>query len=177
MAGEDSPRIYRTAEDRGCDWNGAVADPVVGEDAWRQWRAEREVTDWFIAGFADVGVGPGVNAQFRDILVAQIAEYARQCVHADLLRERIDGRLGQWLPRAEAAPGSQDALAHTRERPGTSRTAPPNRLHRIPSARRQRPPKPRSAAPAGQSKIVYRFFIRDAGLSRRAGGSCRAVPT
>jgi hypothetical protein len=27
--------------------------------------------------------------------VAQIAEYARHCGHADLLRERIDGRVGQ----------------------------------------------------------------------------------
>jgi hypothetical protein len=33
--------------------------------------------------------------QFRDILVAQIAEYARHCGQADLLRERIDGPVGQ----------------------------------------------------------------------------------
>ncbi|MET9800114.1 DinB family protein [Streptomyces sp. NPDC006368] len=95
MAGEESPRIYRTAEDREADWNGATADPAVVEDAWRQWRAERELTDRFIAGFADLGTRPGGDAQLRDILVMQIAEYARHCGHADLMRERIDGRVGQ----------------------------------------------------------------------------------
>ncbi|WP_128376428.1 DinB family protein [Streptomyces cavernae] len=95
MAGQDSPRIYRTPEDRDGDWNGAVADPAVVEDAWRQWRAERALTDRFIAGFTDLGTRPGGDAQLRDILVAQIGEYARHCGHADLLRERVDGRVGQ----------------------------------------------------------------------------------
>ena len=31
----------------------------------------------------------------RDLLVHRIEEYARHCGHADLLRERIDGRVGQ----------------------------------------------------------------------------------
>ncbi|MER7625360.1 DinB family protein [Streptomyces sp. NPDC126503] len=94
MAGEDSPRIYRTPEDRDGDWNGAVADPAVVEDAWRQWRAESEVTDRFIASFDALGTRTG-EAPLREILVAQITEYARHCGHADLLRERIDGRVGQ----------------------------------------------------------------------------------
>ncbi|MFD5036132.1 DinB family protein [Streptomyces sp. NPDC058377] len=94
MAGEDSPRIYRTPEDRDGDWNGAVADPAVMEDAWRRWRAESEATDRFIAGFPDLGTRTG-EGPLREILVAQITEYARHCGHADLLRERIDGRVGQ----------------------------------------------------------------------------------
>ncbi|MGD9482027.1 DinB family protein [Streptomyces sp. TRM70308] len=94
LAGEDSPRIYRTAEDRDGDWNGAVADPAVVEDAWSQWRTESELTDRFIAGRTDLGTRTG-QAPLRDILVMQIAEYARHCGHADLLRERIDGRVGQ----------------------------------------------------------------------------------
>ncbi|MGW4685473.1 mycothiol transferase [Streptomyces sp. NPDC004244] len=94
MAGEDSPRIYRTAEHRDGDWNGAVADPAVVEDAWRPWRAESEVTDRFVAGFADLGTRTG-EAPLREVLVAQTAEYARHCGHADLLRERIDGRVGE----------------------------------------------------------------------------------
>jgi Protein of unknown function (DUF664) len=41
-----------------------------------------------------------VGRPYRDVrhlgaLVAQIAEYARHCGHADLLPERIDGRVGQ----------------------------------------------------------------------------------
>lgn len=95
MAGEELPRIYRTAEDRDADWNGAVADPEVVAEAWSRWRAECEVTDRFLAGFPDPGVRPAGDAQLRDIVVAQIAEYARHCGHADLLRERIDGRVGQ----------------------------------------------------------------------------------
>src|SRR5829696_5253709 len=84
------------------DWNGAIADPAVVEDAWRQWRAEVQLTDQFVAGVADLGtrnvgvsdLGPdGADLQLRDMLVAQIAEYARHCGHADLLRERIDGRV------------------------------------------------------------------------------------
>ncbi len=104
MAGEDAPKLYRTEEDRDGDWNGAIADPAVVADAWRQWRAEVEHTDRFVAGVTDLGIrnagvsdlGPdGADLQLRDILVAQIAEYARHCGHADLLRERIDGRVGQ----------------------------------------------------------------------------------
>jgi len=104
MAGEDKPKLYCTEEDRDGDWNGATDDPEVVEDAWRQWRAEMELTDQYVAGVSDLGamnagvsdLGPdGADLQLRDILVAQIAEYARHCGHADLLRERIDGRVGQ----------------------------------------------------------------------------------
>ena len=104
MAGEDAPKLYRTDEDRDGDWNGAVADSAVVDEAWRQWRTEVDLTDRFVAGVADLGTrsvgvsdyGPdGADVQLRDLLVAQIAEYARHCGHADLLRERIDGRVGQ----------------------------------------------------------------------------------
>lgn len=104
MAGEDAPKLYCTDEDRDGDWNGAIADPEVVDDAWRQWRAEVDLTDRFVAGVSDldtrnVGVsdyGPdGGDVRLRDLLVAQIVEYARHCGQADLLRERIDGRVGQ----------------------------------------------------------------------------------
>jgi hypothetical protein len=35
------------------------------------------------------------TASVRDILVHMVEEYARHLGHADLLRERIDGRTGQ----------------------------------------------------------------------------------
>ncbi|MGX1561464.1 DinB family protein [Streptomyces sp. NPDC055506] len=105
MAGEDAPKLYRTEEDRDGDWNGAVADPGVVDGAWRQWRVEVELTDRYLAGvgdlatrnagFSDLGPEPGGQLQLRDVLVAQIGEYARHCGHADLLRELIDGRVGQ----------------------------------------------------------------------------------
>ena len=31
----------------------------------------------------------------REVLLHMVEEYARHCGHADLLRERIDGRIGQ----------------------------------------------------------------------------------
>jgi hypothetical protein len=63
-----------------------------------------DLTDQFLAGVTDLGtwnagvsdLGPdGADLQLRDALVGQIVEYARHCGHADLLRERIDGRVGQ----------------------------------------------------------------------------------
>ena len=104
MAGEDAPKLYCTDDDRDGDFNGAYADPAVVEDAWRQWRAAVELTDRFVAGVTDLGItnvgasdlGPdGADLQLRDMLLAQIVEYARHCGHADLLRERVDGRVGQ----------------------------------------------------------------------------------
>jgi Protein of unknown function (DUF664) len=104
MADEDAPKLYCTDEDRDGDWNGAIADPAVVDDAWRQWRAEMQLTDQFVASVADLGtrnagvsdLGPdGADVQLRDMLLAQIVEYARHSGHADLLRERIDGRVGQ----------------------------------------------------------------------------------
>jgi hypothetical protein len=104
LAGEDAPPLYRTAEDRDGDWNGAVADPAVVDDARRRWKSEMELSDQMVAGISDLGamntgvsdLGPdGADLQLRDALVSQIAEYARHCGHADLLRERIDGRVGQ----------------------------------------------------------------------------------
>ncbi len=37
----------------------------------------------------------GAGIALREVLVPMIEEYARHCGHADLLRERIDGRIGQ----------------------------------------------------------------------------------
>ena len=58
MAGEDAPKLYRTDEDRDGDWNGAIADPAVVEDAWRPWRAEVELTDQLVAESPKVSNNP-----------------------------------------------------------------------------------------------------------------------
>ncbi|MET9763152.1 DUF664 domain-containing protein [Streptomyces sp. NPDC006372] len=104
-AGLDAGQLYRTDEDRDGDWTGAVADQAVVDEAWRQWRTEVERTDRYLdgatdlaatnTGFSELGPEPGGRLLLRDVLLAQIAEYARHCGHADLLRERIDGRVGQ----------------------------------------------------------------------------------
>src|SRR5262245_65473032 len=53
MAGEDAPKLYGTDEDRDGDWNGAIADPAVVDDAWRQWRGGVAPTGQFRAKRAD----------------------------------------------------------------------------------------------------------------------------
>lgn len=99
MAGEEVSRLYSTDEDRDADWNGATPDPAVVADAWSAWRSEVAFAESFVAASSDLGVlghrpgGPG--PQLREILIHMIEEYARHCGHADLLRERIDGRVGQ----------------------------------------------------------------------------------
>jgi uncharacterized damage-inducible protein DinB len=95
MAGQDTPELYCSDRDREGDWNGAVADPAVVAEAWRAWRAEVAFADQFIEGTADLGTPGTKRMSLRQVLVHMIEEYARHCGHADLLRERIDGRVGQ----------------------------------------------------------------------------------
>ncbi|OLE26562.1 MAG: hypothetical protein AUG44_12550 [Actinobacteria bacterium 13_1_20CM_3_71_11] len=96
MAGQDVPRLFG---ERDADFDGAVPDPEVVAQAWELWRAEVEFTNGYVAqapdleGTAEVpGYGP---VSLREVLVHMVEEYARHNGHADLLRERIDGRIGQ----------------------------------------------------------------------------------
>jgi len=95
MAGQDAPNLYRPELDRDGDWTGAVADPAVVDEAWRAWRSEVAFAEQFVADSADLGARGTTGVPLRDVLVHMIEEYARHCGHADLLRERIDGRVGQ----------------------------------------------------------------------------------
>jgi uncharacterized damage-inducible protein DinB len=99
MAGQDAPSVYRTPESPDGDHDGAVADPAVVELAWRNWRAEIAFADEFVANAPSLDITGttknGQSIELREILVHMIDEYARHCGHADLLRERIDGRVGQ----------------------------------------------------------------------------------
>jgi uncharacterized damage-inducible protein DinB len=101
LAGEDSPRPYRADGERDADFDGAVGDPSVVEDAWATWRAEVAFAERFVEGVDDLGatvkLEPAGDQEVavREVLVHMIEEYARHCGHADLIRERIDGRVGQ----------------------------------------------------------------------------------
>jgi len=91
------PRLYRTEEDPDLDFNGAVADPAVVADAWESWRREVAHAEEFVdvAESLDVeGSHDDGPIALREVLVHMIEEYARHMGHADLLRERIDGRTG-----------------------------------------------------------------------------------
>ena len=105
MAGQDVPRLYCTDTDRDGDFAGAVADPRLVAEAWDAWRAEVDFATRFVAKAASLDVtapdplnqhgSGGGSISLREVLVGMIEEYARHLGHVDLLRERIDGRLGQ----------------------------------------------------------------------------------
>ncbi len=93
MAGEDVPRLYRgEGED---EFDGAVGDPAVVEEAYARWREEIAFAESYVDRTEDLGTVGGNGDVLREVLVHMIEEYARHCGHADLLRERIDGRVGQ----------------------------------------------------------------------------------
>jgi uncharacterized damage-inducible protein DinB len=94
------PRLYRTTDDPDEDFNGAVADPAVVAEAWATWRAETAAADAWLATLTDADMGRtvdhhGYQTPVRDVLEHLVEEYARHLGHADFLRERIDGRVGQ----------------------------------------------------------------------------------
>ena len=69
-------------------------------DSLAVWRAEIARADAVLAGYGSLDqLGPvatttGEYVSARWVLVHMIEEYARHCGHADLLRERIDGAVG-----------------------------------------------------------------------------------
>lgn len=97
MAGTGEPRMYRTEEDRDRDFNGAVADDAVVEEAFRAWKEQVAAAEKYVdqAESLDVVSAGDPRINLREVLVHLIEEYARHCGHADLLRECIDGRTGQ----------------------------------------------------------------------------------
>ena len=105
MAGQDAPRLYGSDTDRDGDFDGAVADPQVVAEAWDAWRAEVDFSTKFVEEAPSLEItaddphnyhgSGGGRLSLRDVLLGMIEEYARHMGHADLLRERIDGRLGQ----------------------------------------------------------------------------------
>jgi uncharacterized damage-inducible protein DinB len=98
FADDDQGSLYQTLEDPDGDFNGAVADPELVKQAWAAWRAEIEFANEFVADHDFDFVGQdsqGEPVSLRELLVHMIEEYARHNGHADLLRERIDGRVGQ----------------------------------------------------------------------------------
>jgi uncharacterized damage-inducible protein DinB len=95
MAGQDLPRLYRTDAEPNGEFTGAVANPEVVAEAWATWRAEVVFAERYVAEAPDLDVVGKEGDVLRSVLVHMIEEYARHMGHADLLRERIDGRVGQ----------------------------------------------------------------------------------
>jgi uncharacterized damage-inducible protein DinB len=99
MAAEEAPMLFSSGTSRSDAWDGAAPEPALVEEAWRAWRAEVANSERFVSEAPDLGIRgltrDGRSLQLREVMVHMIEEYARHCGHADLLRERIDGRVGQ----------------------------------------------------------------------------------
>jgi uncharacterized damage-inducible protein DinB len=98
LQGKDEPRLFGKSEHHDADFDGAVADPLVVEEAFAVWREQVRLAEAYYEACDDLAstvVLDGDDVEVRDIVVHMIEEDARHCGHADLLRECIDGRTGQ----------------------------------------------------------------------------------
>jgi hypothetical protein len=105
MAGQDVPRLFCSPDNRDGDFDGAVPDPRVVAEAWAAWRAEVDFATRFVAEAPSLDItgddplnqhgSGGGPMSLREALIGMFGEYARHMGHVDLLRERIDGRVGQ----------------------------------------------------------------------------------
>jgi hypothetical protein len=92
FANQDVPRLFRS--DGRTEWDVAP-DPAMVDEAWRAWREEVAFAEHYVESAPDLEVVGKDGENLRCILVHLIEEYARHMGHADFLRERIDGRVGQ----------------------------------------------------------------------------------
>lgn len=101
MAGQVAPPLFTSDTDPDGDFEGAVPDAEVVAEAWTAWRDEVAFADRFVAEAPDLDLNGKMMDPWRGamslrwVLVHMVEEYARHNGHADLLRERIDGRVGQ----------------------------------------------------------------------------------
>ncbi|MFF9647468.1 DinB family protein [Streptomyces sp. NPDC014622] len=91
--GDPLPKLYG---ERDADFDGAVAEQAVVDAAYRDLEREQAATDAALARHPDLSERVGKDRiAVRELMVHRVEEYARHCGHADLLRECVDGRVGQ----------------------------------------------------------------------------------
>lgn len=91
--GHPEPSIYGPPD---ADFDEAVGDEDLVAAAYATLRREQGATDDVLAEYLDLSERLGEKRiSVRELLVHRIEEYARHCGHADVLRECIDGRVGQ----------------------------------------------------------------------------------
>ncbi len=98
FAGQDVAKRYQSEAEPDGDFDGAVPEQAVVDEAWDAWQEEIGFAERFTRD-TDLGFvghdGAGTPISLRELLVHMIEEYARHNGHVDLLRECIDGRIGQ----------------------------------------------------------------------------------
>lgn len=96
----DGPRLFKRPDDNDWDFNGAVGEQEVVDEAFAAWKAEIAGAEAYLEALPESDLGTVVRlgddeVSVRDVIVHVIEEYARHAGHADLLRECIDGRTGE----------------------------------------------------------------------------------
>lgn len=90
---EPVPSLYGGSD---ADFDGAVGDQITVDAAFSDLAREQDATDALLTDHPDLGTRLGSDSiAVRELQIHRIEEYARHCGHADLLRECIDGRIGQ----------------------------------------------------------------------------------
>ncbi|NYE94428.1 putative damage-inducible protein DinB [Psychromicrobium silvestre] len=91
--GDPLPKLYGK---RDADFDDAIAAQDVVDAAYANLAREQAALDADLAVHPDLGERLGKQQiAVRELMVHRIEEYARHCGHADLLRECVDGRVGQ----------------------------------------------------------------------------------
>jgi len=99
FTGEEAPPLYYS--DRNPDGDFDDVDAADVDEAFRAWNAECDNARTIASDamtLDDVGARPrqgGVLVSLRWIMVHMIEEYSRHNGHADLLRQCIDGAVGE----------------------------------------------------------------------------------
>jgi hypothetical protein len=90
---DPAPKLYGAGD---ADFDGAAGEQALVDGAFADLAREQAATDAALAGYQELGARVGKDGiAVRELWVHRIEEYARHCGHADLLRECIDGRVGQ----------------------------------------------------------------------------------
>jgi Protein of unknown function (DUF664) len=94
FAGEDVPLLFYTDEQPDLDFEDLAGDPRAALAVWHQ---ECERSRAIVASAASLDAVGARQEPFtlRWLLLRMVAEYAQHAGHADLLREGIDGAVGQ----------------------------------------------------------------------------------
>jgi uncharacterized damage-inducible protein DinB len=90
------------------DWDWRTGAQDAPEEVYALWRSAVQRSRDVVAAVLQQGGldaaarftrGDGRNATVREMLLDMIEEYARHTGHADLLRESVDGLVGESAPR------------------------------------------------------------------------------
>lgn len=94
LGGAPAPLLYCTEETPDGDLEDLDASMVA--DSMRQWHEHRQLVDRLLVEHPDLDEPAPAGTRTVGWLVAKVVqEYARHNGHADLLRERIDGAVGE----------------------------------------------------------------------------------